>query len=318
MEFGVRLSNTGHLPLDQGVVRMALHAEAVGYDSVWVGDHVVVPRDYELDEEHAQSGDLGKQNKADPLISLTYIAGATRRIRLGTSILIAPIRNPLLLAKMVSTLDVLSGGRLVLGLGVGWIESEMLAMAAPPFAKRGRVTDEWIRIMRACWTEEAPEYDGDYYRFSPLYFNPKPARPTQILIGGQSAPALRRAGRLGDGWTGSRVTPDQAQRSIAQIREHARQAGRDDAALTFAAGVEIDLLAPGQDASTSGLIGSRERALLGTADEIADGIRRYEQAGIDWLELRFRAVRDSATSSIEPTLEMMEHVASDVLPQVRS
>lgn len=297
---------------------MALLAEELGYDSVWVGDHVVVPREYELDEEHAQSGDLGKQNKADPLISLTYVAGATKRIRLGTSILVAPIRNPLLLAKMVATLDVLSGGRFVLGLGVGWLESEMAAMAAPPFAKRGRVTDEWIRIMRACWTEDAPAYDGDYYRFDPLYFNPKPARPTPILIGGQSAPALRRAGRLGDGWTGSRVTPDQAERSIAQIRDHARQAGRDDAELTFAVGVEIDLLEPGESASTSGLIGSPDRALLGTADEIADRIRRYEQAGIDWLELRFRAVRDFATSSIDPTLAMMEKVATQILPQVRS
>src|SRR3989304_4390958 len=142
------------------------------------------------------------QDYLEPLTLMSYRAAATKKIRLGTSVLIVPYRNPLVAAKMLATLDVLSGGRIILGAGVGWLPEGVAALGAPPFGERGRVTDEYIRLMRECWTKDRIDFQGAYYRVSDIVFLPKPVQKPAIpiWIGGHTEGALRRAGELGDGW----------------------------------------------------------------------------------------------------------------------
>ena len=312
MKFGVKLGNLDRLPLDQGVGRMAVVAEELGFDSVFVADHVVFPREYALDEEHKLNHDLANGQHGEALISLAYVAGLTKRILLGTSVMVMPLRNPLLTAKMLATLDVLSAGRVMIGVGVGWLASEFAALDAPAFGSRGQVTEEWIRIFRTCWKEQAPSLDGRYYQFPPLHFEPKPSRPIPILIGGNSAAALRRAGTIGDGWHGTRVEIAELPSLVAKVKAAAAAAGRDPAGLTFALGVELDIL-DRDPPSVAGMV-APAKALAGTSDQIIERIAAIRTAGIDHLELRFRPMRDISIKSIDPTLRMMERFSKEIMP----
>lgn len=314
MKFGLKLGNVDRLPLAEGVGRLAVEAEQCGFDSVWVADHIVVPRQYALDAEHALADAIATGQHGDALISLAYVAGQTKRVLLGTAVMVLPLRNPLAAAKMLATLDVLSGGRVVLGAGVGWLESEFAALRAPDFTQRGKVADEWIRILRTCWTEPFPAFEGEYYSFPPLHFSPQPAKPIPIWIGGNSAPALRRAGTLGDGWHGSRVGVAELPALIAKVRQAAEAAGRDPHGLSFALGMEIDIV-EGAERNAAGLL-APERGLIGTPGEIVERIQALEAAGIQHLELRFRPMRDTKITTIEPTLDMLRRFASEVMPKL--
>lgn len=314
MDFGVHLAHE-KLPLQDGIGRMAVAAEEYGFDAVWVSDRVVVPRDFSLDAEHAALSRLADRQDADPMVALAYVAGQTKRVSLGTSVMVLPLRNPLVTAKMLATLDVLSGGRVILGAGIGWVPEEFKALAAPDYAQRGQVAEEWIRILRACWLDGHPAYDGDHYQFKPVYFSPRPVRPIPIWIGGNSPPALRRAGRLGDGWLGSRVALADIPLALARVKEAAEAAGRDPAKLTFAAGLEVDIVDPGAKCNERGLVGPPERGLIGTVEEIGLRAKALEAAGIQHLELRFRTAQDQSIGSIEPTLEVMHRFAEEVMCQ---
>ena len=318
MDFGIKLANCERLPLRDGVGRMAVAAEQYGYDSVWVADHIVIPNDITLDEEHKAVIELAQKQNADALISLAFVAGQTRRVRLGTSVMVLPLRNPVLAAKMLASLDALSGGRVILGTGIGWMAEEFGALGAPAYKQRGRITDEWIRIMRACWTQKNPAYKGDHYSFSPVHFSPQPEKPIPIWVGGNSPAALRRAGTLGDGWLGSRVGPADIPPAIAAIRQAAEAAGRDPAKLTMALGLEADILEQGAAKPQAGLFAPPERGLIGTIAEITDRVGVLKEAGIQHLELRFRTARDEKITTLEPTLECMQQFAETVMPKFRS
>lgn len=317
MEFGVHLAHE-KLPLEDGTGRMAVAAEQYGFDAVWVSDRIVTPLDFSLDAEHAALSRLADRQDADPLISLAYVAGQTKRLKLGTSVLVLPLRNPLLTAKMVATLDVLSAGRVILGAGIGWLPEEFQTVQAPDYAQRGHVTDEWIRIMRTCWSAARPAYEGRHYQFKPVHFSPQPARPLPIWIGGNSPPALRRVGRLGDGWLGTRVTLADVPPSIARIKEAAEAAGRDPAQLTYAVALEVDIVDAGAERNQRGLVGSIERGLIGTVEEICARVDALEAAGLQHLELRFRTAQDQTITSIEPTLEIMHRFADEVISQFKT
>src|SRR5690242_6238654 len=189
MRFGIWVPNCRDLATPDIIVKTALRAEQLGYDSVFVSDHVVVPNAY-----------VDRFGGAiyDPLITLSVLAGATRRVLLGTTVLIVPYRNPVLTAKMVASLDALSGGRVVLGIGAGWVPEESAALGVP-FAERGAMTDEYLAAMRELWTSPAPAFSGKYTQFSDIRCEPQPMQKPHppIWVGGHSPAALRRAVAFG-------------------------------------------------------------------------------------------------------------------------
>ena len=206
MEFGFSLPGRGPLATPEHILKMATRADALRYTSLFVTDHVVLPASAARSVyPYAASGKLpggANQDYLDPLALLGWLAHATKKIKLGTSVLVVPYRNPLVTAKILATIDRLAGGRLLLGIGVGWLREEFEALAAPPFEERGRVTDEYVALMRAAWTTDPVSFEGRYYRVKDVHALPKPAQPRgiPIWVGGHTEGAIRRAATIGDGW----------------------------------------------------------------------------------------------------------------------
>jgi probable F420-dependent oxidoreductase len=209
---------------------VAVRAESLGFESVWVAEHLVFPSTIQSRYPYAAEG-VPPINPAtpllDPLLVLMQVAARTQRIRLGTNVYILPLRHPIAVARMVTTLDVLSGGRVSFGVGLGWLAEEFDAVGID-FASRAARGREAIRALRALWTEEEPSFHGRTVQFGPVRFEPKPAqRPhPPILVGGESGAALKRAAELGDGWYGVGHTPETAAGQVARLREHLAAAGR--------------------------------------------------------------------------------------------
>ena len=220
----------------------AARAEGLGFDSLWTVEHVVVPKGYRSTYPYSRSGRMagGAEDfpSPDPLIWLAFAAAATTRIRLATGILILPQRNPLILAKEVATLDRLSGGRVTLGVGVGWLEEEFKALGVP-FAGRGERTDEYVAVMRALWTQELASFSGATVEFHDVYLRPAPVQqPIPIVIGGHSERAAQRAGRIGDGFFPAGVQVDALPALVASARQWAERSGRDPQALEITMGAK--------------------------------------------------------------------------------
>lgn len=263
MRIGMSLYNNQGIEDVHALVDLAVRAEALGFDSVWVHDHV-------FNVGHVLDR-IGRRPYYEPLTLLSYVAARTERVRLGTSVLVLPYHNPIRLAKAAATLDVLSRGRLILGVGVGAIEREMEALGVP-FKERGAFSDEAIQVMRALWTEDEPRFDGRYSRFAGMPFSPKPAqRSIPVVIGGISPAAIRRAARLGDGWQPLGLPPDAVKEGMAALRAEARARGRDADAIPVALAMTLGAGRPG-------------RATLGaTPDEIARSAKAYADLGVDAL-----------------------------------
>jgi probable F420-dependent oxidoreductase len=221
MRLGLVHVNMRQLSQPAALARAARAAEDAGFDSVWAGEHVVLP------DPQAPPSPMPPQEPAlDPLFALTWAAAHTSAIRLVTGIVILPQRNPVVLAKQVATLDVLSGGRVMLGVGAGYLEPEFRAVGAN-FAERGAVTDEYLDAMRTLWYDEHPEYRGRFAGFSGVDAYPRPVqRPVPLIVGGHSAPAYRRAVARAHGWYGYWLTPAQAATSVAALAEAAGRAAR--------------------------------------------------------------------------------------------
>ncbi len=234
MKFGVAFANIGPFVDPDHAVRLARAAESAGFESIWTVDHVVVPRGYQSVYPYDPSGRLPSGEGTvfpDPLIWLAYVAAATSTLRLGTGILIVPQRNPLVLAKELATLDSLSGGRMILGAGIGWLEEEFQALGVP-FAGRARRLEEAIGAMRALWGEEQASFDGQTASFTDCFLRPQPvAGRIPVHIGGHSDAAARRAGRIGDGFFPLGVGLDELPPLIDLIGTSAVEAGRDPEAV---------------------------------------------------------------------------------------
>jgi probable F420-dependent oxidoreductase len=240
MKLGVMFANTGPYSANGDNVRALGQAcEDAGIESVWTVEHVVVPEGYQSAYPYDPSGKMpGPEDSPipDPLIWLTQLGAVTSTVKLGTGILILPQRNPLVLAKMCATLDQLSGGRLVLGVGAGWLREEFDALGIP-FEKRGKRLDDYIGALRAAWGDQPASYDGEFTSFDPLYVIPQPVDHTvPIVIGGHSEAAARRAGRLGDGFFPGRASEESLITLIELMREAAEEAGRDPDAIEVTAG----------------------------------------------------------------------------------
>jgi probable F420-dependent oxidoreductase len=277
MDFGVWIPNCRHLATPEIIRTTAVRAEALGYDSVWVSDHVVVPR--------ANVKNFGEAI-FDPLVTLGVAAGATSRVSLGTTVLIVPYRNAVVTAKMVASLDALSGGRVVLGIGAGWLPAESAALGVP-FTERGAMTDEHLAAMQELWTARAPKFAGRYTQFDDLVFEPKPVQKPHppIWVGGHSAAALRRAARLGAAWHPINRAPGELRAGVAEIARLCKAAGRAPApALTLRN--DVRLLAPGEKPPAPAHGG---RVLAGEPAALVEQLAELRECGVAHLVLEFLA-----------------------------
>jgi probable F420-dependent oxidoreductase len=318
--FGVALPGRGPLAKPDLILRIAERADALRFDSVFVTDHVVLPVSAARSRyPYAESGQFPggmDQDYLEPLTLLGYLAHATRRVRLGTSVLVIPYRNPVATAKMLASLDVISGGRIVLGAGVGWLQEEFEALGAPPFAERGRVTDEYLRIMRACWTKSPASFQGRYYSFREVYVLPRPRQASGIpvWIGGHTDAALRRAAELGDGWhpiglrAPARLEPAEYATKVKQLHAYARGAGRDPAAITQSFRAPMQVLAN----RARPALGGPRPPFQGTAAQVAADLREYQALGVSHF------VFDPVTPDPKAVLTNLERFAHDVRPKLAS
>ncbi len=277
MNFGVWIPNCRHLATPAIIRSTAVRAEALGYDSVWVSDHVVVP--------HANVVNFG-ETIFDPLVTLGVLAGATSRVRLGTTVLIVPYRNAVVTAKMISSLDALSGGRVVFGIGAGWLPAES-AMLGVPFAERGAMTDEYLRAMQELWTAPAPSFSGTYTQFSGLVFEPKPVQKPHppIWVGGHSRAALRRTAQFGAAWHPINRPPAELRAGRAELEQLCQARGRS-APPAIALRNDIRVLRPGQSAPASAHGG---RVLAGEPAALIEQIGELADCGVEHLVLEFLA-----------------------------
>jgi len=242
MKFGLRYCNAGRYVYPANAVELVQAGEAAGFESAWTVDHVVVPEGYESAYPYSDDGKMagGKNDMPipDPLIWMAYVAAATSKINLATGILIIPQRNPVVAAKQIATLDLLSGGRTLLGIGVGWLEEEFNAIGVP-FGDRGQRTDDYIYAMQELWATDRSTYESDFIKFTDVHSQPKPVnRSIPIIVGGHSKAAARRAGRLGDGFFPARGASPEL---IDLVRRTAEENGRDPDAIEITASLPEDL-----------------------------------------------------------------------------
>src|SRR4029450_6148802 len=272
MKFGFSLSNNQGIDYLNASSRIAIRAEEFGCDSVWASDHIFnVSYVFER---------IGDKPYYDPLTILSYVAAVTTRIRLGTSVLVLPYHHPMRLAKAAATLDVLSGGRVILGVGVGVAEQEFDALGSS-YAERGAITDEAIAIMQALWTQAVPSHHGRVYRFSGMPFAPKPVQKPHIpiVIGGVSLAAIRRAARVGNGWHPLAMPPEVLRERMRYLAEQAQATGR--AAADIPVSMSISLQG-----------GRAGRSTLGTTPaEIVRNVQALASLGVETMVVG-RTTRD--------------------------
>jgi probable F420-dependent oxidoreductase len=247
VDIGCHLPVYGPAATREGLLLAARRIEALGYDSLWVSDHVVIPWEIRSRYPYNATGDFPLSPATDflePLTALALVAAVTTRVRLGTTVLVLPHRHPVLAAKMLATLDHLAPGRVILGAGVGWMKEE-IELFGVPYHRRGAWSDEAIKIMRACWRDDRVSFKGQFFSFEGLGCRPRPANGTiPIWIGGHTGRALQRVATLGDGWHAAFPTPDALGHGITHLREACRQAGRDPATLAISARLGLSARRP--------------------------------------------------------------------------
>ncbi|MEQ9643592.1 MAG: LLM class F420-dependent oxidoreductase [Alphaproteobacteria bacterium] len=242
MKFGLRYCNTGRFVDPAKAVELLAAGEEAGFESAWTVEHTVVPAGYESAYPYSDSGKMagGKDDipLPDPLIWMAYAAARTSTIKLGTGIIILPQHSPVITAKQVATLDYMSGGRVLLGIGVGWLREEFDAIGVP-FEGRGRRTDEYVAALRELWGADVPSFQGEFVNFDGAYCRPQPVNGSvPIIVGGHSQAAARRAGRLGDGFFPARGASTEL---FDLVRRTAEACGRDPGAIEFTTSLPDDL-----------------------------------------------------------------------------
>jgi probable F420-dependent oxidoreductase len=231
MRFGVHLVAAGKIIEGEKIARIARRAEELGYDSLWVSDHIIFPKELRSPYPYSPDGKLPLDPTLpllEPFTVLSYAAAVTKTVKLGTSVVIVPYRDPIVTAKIISSLDVLSGGRFIFGVGVGWLEEEFRALRLN-MKDRAAQTKEALLAMKACWVQDDPEFHGKFFDFSGIKFAPKPKQKPYppIWFGGNSMPALKRAVELGDGWHSVWMTPEEVTNTAKILRELCANAGKD-------------------------------------------------------------------------------------------
>ena len=256
-------------------------ADSVGFESVWGGEHVIIPDIIESKYPYTEDGKIPAEPDTpipDPLIWLSYIAAAAPNLRLGTCILIVPQRNPLVLAKELATLDVLSNGRVELGLGVGWLEEEFTALGVP-WARRGARNDEYIAAMRALWAGPGAEFHGEFVNFDPVTCSPRPVNGAiPVVVGGDSDAALKRAVRLADGYFPGEGDSGELGKLLARLRQTAEASDRDPDSIEVSAIFGAQMMDPAngvEQMATVGVDRIMVPAFFFTGPEGLDNLRKF-------------------------------------------
>jgi len=285
MKVGVFLPVSGRAASRNTLMQAARQAEALGYDSVWAADRIIIP--WQINTPYPYSRETTfivppDRPFLEPLTCLAFIAGCTEKIQLGMSVMVLPYRHPLYWAKIATTIDQLSTGRLIMGVGVGWMEEEFAAMGAA-FKARGKVSDEQLRLLAKLWQDEHISFQGEHYAFDDIAFSPKPHQKPRmpIWIGGEGKAAQRRAGKYGDAWFPYfvRITPRDLAARFENVRTEALKAGRDPDRLTLACCLPIELVS--HDCP------QEEDYLKGTIDQVTDAVKKFKDIGVAHLGLQF-------------------------------
>ena len=307
--FGLDVGIYGPLAKPEIILGLAQQAESAGFESIWVADHVAFPVTYRSEYPYSAKGDFPTR-LADPLMepvaTMGVLVGATKRVKIGTAVLIMPYRNPLLLARMMVTLDQMSGGRMILGAGTGWLEEEFEVLNAFDFKKRGRVTDEYIEIFKAICAGGEVGYKGETHSFAPVVSEPgsvqRPHPP--VLIGGLSTPALRRVAKHGSGWLAVTASPKQLEESLVTLKRLTVENGRrfEDLDLTYKMFLGIDQ--PKQSR-----FDSREPG-TGSVAEIIDDLKRIFALGFTRIVVLYRG------QGADEQRRQLDRFVDEIVPKV--
>ena len=317
MHIGFSAPTAGALAALDPLTELCTGAEALGYDYATFSDHIVIPTDISSPYPYSATGEFtnaGTGERNEQLIELAFVAARTTRLRLVTSVMVVPHRPAVLAAKQIATIDVLSGGRVTLGIGAGWMKEEFEALGVPPFEQRGKVTDEYIAAFRELWTNDKPKFSGEFVKFDKISFAPKPAQKggIPIWIGGESGPALRRTAKTGDAWYPIGNNPafplDSLARysaSVARLRQMTAEAGRDPKA------VGLTIRFPRYGTGLAEKAGDGERRLFsGSNADIAGDIKSLAALGVGAIDMGFGG------TTVPEILAEMKRFKSEVMARV--
>jgi probable F420-dependent oxidoreductase len=306
MKFGVFLPISGRATSRNTLMQAAQQAELLGYDSVWSADRIIIPWEIRTTYPYSKEATFivpPDRPFFEPLTCLAFLAGCTEKIQLGMSVMVLPYRHPLYWAKIATTIDHLSMGRFIMGVGVGWMEEEFSAMGAP-FKERGKVSDEQLRLLDTIWREEHATFHGQHYRFDDIAFSPKPYQKPRIPIwvGGEGKAAQRRAGAYGDAWFPYfvRVSPKELAARFENVRRCASEAGRNPVAITFACCLPIEL--------TPKDVPQEPDYLKGSVLQITAALRKFQEIGVSHVGLQFMIPHWPERR------EQIERFANEILP----
>ncbi len=310
MKFGVFLPVSGRAASRKTLMQAAQQAESLGYDSVWAADRIIIPWQIKTVYPYSREATFivpPDRPFFEPLTCLAFLAGCTEKIALGMSVMVMPYRHPLYWAKITTTIDQLSAGRLILGVGVGWMEEEFAAMGAP-FKERGQVADEHLQILKRIWHDEHITFHGDRYRFDDIAFSPKPYQEPRIpvWIGGEGKLAQRRAARYGDAWFPYfvRITPKELRARFDNVRAEARKAGRDPEQIALACCLPVELM-PSDGPQ-------EEDYLKGSIGQVTEALRKFIDVGVVHIGLQFMMPH------FPERQEHIELFAKEALPALRT
>jgi len=317
MHIGFSAPTAGPLASLDNLARLCTGAEELGYHYGTFSDHVVIPTAIGSAYPYSASGEFvtaGTGERNEQLIELAFVAARTSTLRLVTSVMVVPHRPAVLAAKQLATIDVLSGGRVTLGIGAGWMKEEFEALGLPAFEQRGKVTDEYVMAFRELWTKERPRFSGEYVKFDNITFAPKPVQKPgiPIWVGGESGPALRRTARYGDAWYPIGNNPAFPMDSLARLtsgverlRKLTKDAGRDPQAV----GVTMRFPRYGGDLPAKAGDGAR-RLFSGKADAIAHDVKALAALGVGAIDMSF------AGATVAEILAEMKRFKAEVMAKL--
>ena len=309
MKYGIYLPTRGPTAEPEALARLVREVEAAGFHSAMIADHIVFPVEVRSKYPYTADGVFpGGGDALDQIALMAFVAGISEKLRLVSSIMVLPHRNPVVTAKMLATVDVLSKGRVTVGVGVGWMREEFEALRTADFDRRGAVSDEYIRIFKTLWTQDPAEFQGEFYSFGPLHCRPFPVQKPHppIWIGGHSRAALRRVARHGDGWhpVGANVAvplrPAELAPLVSELKQRMEAEGRDFDAL------DLSFKAPLYNPQEPMPDGER-RPFTGSDEQIVEDIHAYRDLGFS--ELIF----DIRTDSLAESLERMQRFTANVM-----
>jgi probable F420-dependent oxidoreductase len=317
MQIGCSAPTSGPLTHTDTLTRIATEAEMLGFDYVTVSDHIMIPTDVASRYPYTESGEFpsgARVDRHEQLTAVTWIAAKTSKLRIVTSVMVVPHRPAVLTAKMLATIDVLSKGRLTLGIGAGWMREEFEAVGTPPFEERGAVTDEYMMACKELWEKEDPRFQGKYAAFSNVVFQPKPVQqPIPIWVGGESGAALRRTAKYGDAWypigTNPQFPMDTLTRykaGVAKLRGLVEKAGRDPAKVGLAYRVSANV-----EAQPKGTVDGERKLFPGGPGDFVGDMQRLAELGVGYFDFGLFG------PTLQATLDNMQRFKDEVVAKAR-